>query len=110
MIPGLKARLISEIKDLQNHPKYISKIQLKMVKVHRPPAKANYVNWLGGKLLYLRSLLEVLYFSLILGAILGATEAISTRSYQRDTYLTNRHVPDWMNLADNIRDSDRTGA
>jgi hypothetical protein len=45
-----------------------------------------------------------------LGAILGATEAISTRSYPRDTYLTNRHVPDWMNLADNIRDSDRTGA
>lgn len=89
MLPGLKARLIAEVRNLQQHPKYSSKIHIKHFKVHRPPAKANYVAWLGG-------------------AILGATEAIATRSYQRDIYLINRRVPDWMNLADNVKESDKT--
>ena len=48
MLPGLKARLIAEVRNLQQHPKYSSKIHIKHFKVHRPPAKANYVAWLGG--------------------------------------------------------------
>lgn len=39
-----------------------------------------------------------------IGAILGATEAIATRSYTRDVYLQNRRVPDWNNLADNVKE------
>jgi actin-related protein 10 len=48
MMPGLKSRLVSEVKDLQQHPKYSSRIALKALKVHRPPAKSNYTAWLGG--------------------------------------------------------------
>ncbi|EFX72709.1 hypothetical protein DAPPUDRAFT_308104 [Daphnia pulex] len=87
MMPGLKSRLVSEVKDLQQHPKYLSRIALKALKVHRPPAKSNYAAWLGG-------------------AILGATEAIATRSYTREVYLQTNHVPDWNNLADNTKEID----
>ena len=48
MMTGLKSRLIEEVKLLQQHPKYSSQICIKALKVHRPPAKANYVAWLGG--------------------------------------------------------------
>lgn len=48
MLPGLKFRLLAEIRDLQQHPKYSSRIALKALKVHRPPAKSNYAAWLGG--------------------------------------------------------------
>lgn len=87
MIPGMKSRLVAEVKDLQQHPKYSSRIALKSIKVHRPPGKANYLAWLGA-------------------AILGATEAISTRSFTRDLYLQSKRVPDWNNLADNAKDAD----
>lgn len=50
MIPGMKSRLVAEVKDLQQHPKYSSRIALKTIKVHRPPGKANYLAWLGGNL------------------------------------------------------------
>ena len=50
MIPGLKSRLIDEIKFLQQNVKYSNRIALKTLKVHRPPAKANYASWLGGKI------------------------------------------------------------
>jgi len=90
MMTGLKSRLIEEVKLLQQHPKYSSQICIKALKVHRPPAKANYVAWLGA-------------------AILGATEAIATRSFNRDVYLQSKRVPDWNNLADNTKENDRTG-
>lgn len=48
MLPGFKSRLIAEIKDLQQHPKYSKRIALKTFKIHRSPAKSNYVAWLGG--------------------------------------------------------------
>lgn len=50
MIPGMKSRLVAEVKDLQQHPKYNSRIALKTIKVHRPPGKANFLAWLGGNL------------------------------------------------------------
>lgn len=40
------------------------------------------------------------------GAILGATEAIVSRSFTRDVYLQSRRVPDWSNLADNMKEVD----
>lgn len=48
MLPGLKFRLMAEVKDLQQHPKFANRIALKTLKVHRPPAKSNYTAWLGG--------------------------------------------------------------
>ena len=90
MLDGFKSRLVAEVKQLQQHVKYNQKINLKTIKVHRPPGKANYIAWLGA-------------------AILGATEAITTRSYPRDLYLANRRVPDWMNLDYNVKETDKTG-
>ena len=56
MMTGLKSRLIAEVKQLQQHPKYSGQICVKALKVHRPPAKANYVAWLGGDFLKLISI------------------------------------------------------
>lgn len=49
MAPGFKARLLDELRHLLQHPKYSSKLALKTFKFHKPPAKENYVAWLGGK-------------------------------------------------------------
>lgn len=48
MIPGFMHRLLSEIKNLLKEPKYKNKTALKTFKYHKPPAKENYVAWLGG--------------------------------------------------------------
>lgn len=109
MLPGLKARLLAEVKDLQQHPKYSSRIALKTLKVHRPPAKSNYVAWLGGMLtisFHNISRFEKPYYFTFTGAVLGATEAIATRSYTRDIYMQTKRVPDWNSLADNVKEVD----
>jgi actin-related protein 10 len=49
MAPGFKARLLEELKHLLQQPKYASRLALKTFKFHKPPAKENYVAWLGGK-------------------------------------------------------------
>lgn len=48
MLPGFKHSLITEIKMLLDDPRYSSRLPLKEVKLHSPPAKENYVAWLGG--------------------------------------------------------------
>nr|CAD7424226.1 unnamed protein product [Timema monikensis] len=48
MAPGFKARLLAELKHLVLTSKYSSKIALQTFKFHTPPAKDNYVAWLGG--------------------------------------------------------------
>lgn len=50
MAVGLKARLQQELLDLLMTPQYIKKLALKRFCFHSPPAKENYVAWLGGKL------------------------------------------------------------
>jgi Actin and related proteins len=49
MAPGFKARLLDELKHLVQQPKYESRLAVKIFKFHKPPAKENYVAWLGGK-------------------------------------------------------------
>ena len=49
MAPGFKARLLDELKHLVQQPKYESRLAIKTFKFHKPPAKENYVAWLGGK-------------------------------------------------------------
>lgn len=87
MAPGFKFRLLAEIKHLLNKPKY-SKLAIKTFKFHSPPAKENYVAWLGG-------------------SIFGGTDMISTRSLTKETYLKEKQVPDWASLAYNCRDEDK---
>lgn len=84
-LKGMKHRILSEVRALVMSPPFSDVLQIKSFKVHHPPAKDNYVAWLGG-------------------AILGGTEAVVLRSLPRDQYLTNDIVPDWCNLAYNTKE------
>ncbi|XP_071441346.1 actin-related protein 10 [Hetaerina americana] len=82
MALGMRSRLLSELKNLINSPKYVDKLPLKSFKFHNPPAKGNFVSWLGG-------------------AIVGATEMVVSRSLTKDVYQKQKCLPDWVNLAFN---------
>ena len=47
-LPGLKARLLAEVVRQAALPPYSDSLRLDTFKVHRPPAKDNYLTWLGG--------------------------------------------------------------
>lgn len=49
---GFKARLKEELKMLIDGPKYKDKLFLNVFKFHNPPAKENYVAWLGGNYIF----------------------------------------------------------
>jgi len=48
MLPGFKHRLMTELQHLVATPKYRSQLGINSFKFHSPPAKDNYVAWLGG--------------------------------------------------------------
>lgn len=48
MTKGFKARLKEELLSLIKQPKYSDKLFINVFKFHNPPAKENYVAWLGG--------------------------------------------------------------
>uniref|UniRef100_A0A8D8LT25 Actin-related protein 10 n=1 Tax=Cacopsylla melanoneura TaxID=428564 RepID=A0A8D8LT25_9HEMI len=83
MTPGLKYRLLQELRTLLESPFYKDKLFIKNFKFHEFPAKENYVAWLGG-------------------AIFAATESYSKRAIQKDAYLNNNIIPDWCNLSVNL--------
>lgn len=94
MILGFKARLFQELQHLLTTEGYKDKLLIDDFRLHVPLAKANYACWAGA-------------------SIFGATDAISTRSFTRETYLKdNKAIPDWANLRYNTvynNDSDRQG-
>ncbi|XP_026687707.1 actin-related protein 10-like isoform X2 [Diaphorina citri] len=83
MTPGLKYRLLQELRTLIESPPYKDKLFIKNFKFHEFPAKENYVAWLGG-------------------AIFAATESYNKRAIQKDAYLNNNVIPDWCNLSVNL--------
>ncbi|GLH12764.1 Actin-2, muscle-specific [Gryllus bimaculatus] len=91
MATGFKARLMSELKYLVTTPKYAKHLAIKVFKVHKPPAKENYVAWLGG-------------------SIFGGTDVIVTRSLSKEAYLKENRIPDWANLMYNCREDDNKSA
>ncbi|XP_054716321.1 actin-related protein 10-like [Uloborus diversus] len=76
MLPGFKHSLLTEIKMLLDDPRYSSRLPLKEIKIHSPPAKENYIAWLGA-------------------AAFGATEAVPSRSITKDQYRQKKYIPDW---------------
>ena len=46
---GLKHRILHEVKALSLLPEYSNKMNVTTFKLHKPPAKDNYVSWLGGE-------------------------------------------------------------
>uniref|UniRef100_A0A8C2T0C3 Actin related protein 10 n=1 Tax=Coturnix japonica TaxID=93934 RepID=A0A8C2T0C3_COTJA len=81
MLPGFLHRLMAEIRYLVEKPKYKEVLATKTFKVHTPPAKPNYVAWLGG-------------------AIFGALQDIlGSRSVSREYYSQMGRIPDWCCLS-----------
>lgn len=81
MLAGFKHRLMSELHELRKLPKYKDKLAIETFKFHSPPAKENYVAWLGG-------------------AIFGSLDVVHIRSLIREQYLKGAVVPDWCSLMD----------
>ena len=52
-LPGFRHRLKCELKSLLSRDRYKSLAAISSFKFHNPPAKENYVAWLGGKGVYL---------------------------------------------------------
>jgi actin-related protein 10 len=50
MLPGFKHRLMCELLDIVSTAKYKAELGNLTFKFHSPPAKENYVAWLGGEL------------------------------------------------------------
>lgn len=48
---GLRHRLLAEIRTLAASEAFSKVVKISSFKIHNPPAKANYVAWLGGKAL-----------------------------------------------------------
>ena len=46
---GMKHRILSEVRTLAKSPTYAERVRIETFKVHKPPAKDNYVAWLGGR-------------------------------------------------------------
>lgn len=46
---GLRHRLLAEVRTLAASEAYSKVVKIDSFKIHNPPAKANYVAWLGGK-------------------------------------------------------------
>ncbi|CAL8078690.1 unnamed protein product [Calicophoron daubneyi] len=81
-LPGFASRLIEELNACLEWHEFESLSALKgTFRIHRPPAEANYVAWLGG-------------------AIFGALECLPGRSLERNVYLEKRELPDWTTIID----------
>ncbi|XP_038066561.1 actin-related protein 10-like isoform X1 [Patiria miniata] len=79
MLQGFNHRLLAELRELLQKPRYKEELAVGKFKIHDPPSQANYTAWLGG-------------------AIFGALEILSYRSLTKDAYLKFGRVPDWCSL------------
>lgn len=50
MTPGLKFRLLQELKSHVKRPRYLEKFKFDTFKFHKLITKENYASWLGGNL------------------------------------------------------------
>jgi len=93
MIIGFKSRLFQEMKFLLQQSPYKDRLLIKPedLKLHAGPSKANFACWTGASLF-------------------GATDAISSRSFTRESYFKEKSIPDWSNLRYNsVYNDDKQG-
>lgn len=81
-LPGVKARLAAELRQMITDEPYSSKLFVSEFKFHTGPARENCVAWCGG-------------------ALVGAGEACAARALPRDQYVRTRRLGDWVCLLDN---------
>lgn len=79
MIVGFKSRLFQEMKHLLQQDPYKDRLLIDDLKLHAGLSKANFACWTGASLF-------------------GATDAISSRSFTRESYFKDKSIPDWSNL------------
>lgn len=92
MVPGFEARLFQELRHLLGQEPYTSRLKVADFRLHANPAKANCMCWAGA-------------------SIFGATDAISTRSFTKESFLKDGSaIPDWSDLRFNsVYNDDRHG-
>ncbi|CAH0677587.1 unnamed protein product [Spodoptera exigua] len=81
-LPGLRARLAAELRQLVTQPPYCDTLHVREFKFHDAPSAANACAWLGG-------------------AVLGAGEAGAARAMPRDQFARAPRLRDWVCLLDN---------
>jgi len=79
MTLGFKSRLFQEMNYLLDREPYKGHLLISDLKLHAGPSKANFACWTGASLF-------------------GATDAISSRSFTRESYFKDKSIPDWSNL------------
>lgn len=80
-IPGVKARLLAELRHRVTQPPFNTRLHVTAFKLHLPPANDNYVAWLGGSLY-------------------GNLDVVATKAITREQYLeANFSLPDWSSIA-----------
>jgi len=90
MLPGFKHRLMTELHSLvKSEGKYKEQLAIRTFKFHQPPAKENYVAWLGA-------------------AIFGATDAITTRAVSKEQYQQQGCLSDWSNLTHQLSQMEKS--
>lgn len=52
-LPGIKSRLLSELRHFISTPKYSNKLFVENFKMHKSPSHENYTAWLGGLFFFL---------------------------------------------------------
>jgi hypothetical protein len=71
--------IFQELKHLLKSPRYNERLLIDDFRIHVPISKPIYSAWAGASLF-------------------GATDAIGTRSFSRESYLKENAMPDWSNL------------
>ena len=71
--------IFQELKHLLKSPQYNERLLINNFGIHVPISKPIYSAWAGASLF-------------------GATDAIGTRSFSRESYLKENAIPDWSNL------------
>ncbi|KAL0276631.1 UNVERIFIED_CONTAM: hypothetical protein PYX00_004164 [Menopon gallinae] len=87
-LPGMKSRLLNELRHYVKTPKYQNKLFIDSFKMHSAPSKENYTAWLGG-------------------SIVGSTEVVNMHSITKEVYKREKDIPDWANLKYNTISVDK---
>lgn len=90
MLPGIKSRILSELRHHIKTPKYKEKIFVDSFKMQISPSHENYTAWLGGSLV-------------------GVTEMVNMQSVTKEEYKKEGDMPDWASLKYNIKREDSSG-
>lgn len=113
MLPGIKSRILSELRHHVKSSKYKEKLFVDSFKVHKSPSHENYTAWLGGNFFSCNILLAFMNWlniiAYISGSLVGVTEMVNMQSVTKEEYKKEGDIPDWASLKYNIKREDSSG-